>query len=137
MSLPTKLSVVLRSDLQTALAVNAAAVLCLSLGGRLPELLGEDGKDASGTVHGGLNTHPVPILTATPEEMHQLRDRARDAAEVIVVSFNEVARRARDYENYLRDLEITPTGNIDYVGVAVFGPRNVVTKLTKRLPLMC
>lgn len=79
MSLPTKLAVVLRSDLQPALAINATAVLGLSWGGRLPELLGKNRKDASGAVHVGLNTHPVPILTASPDQIRQLSIQARDA----------------------------------------------------------
>lgn len=136
MTLSTKLAVVLRDDLEPNLAANAAAVLGLSLGGRLPELLGEDGKDASGFVHTSLNTHPVPVLTASAEQLRELGIRAGTAQDVLLVGFNEVARRARVYEEYLRDLALTPTEEVDYVGLAVFGPRNVVTRLTRKLPLM-
>jgi hypothetical protein len=36
----------------------------------------------------------------------------------------------------IRDLEVKLSRNINYVGIAVFSPRNVITKLTKRPSLM-
>lgn len=54
----------------------------------------------------------------------------------VVVGFNEVARRSRTYGAYTEALARTPADDVAHVGVAVFGPRNVVTRLTKRLPLM-
>ncbi|GAB1822217.1 DUF2000 domain-containing protein [Herbidospora sp. RD11066] len=130
----TKLVMVLRDDLPPGLAVNAAAVLALSLGDALNGWLGPEGKDADGNLHPGLNTHPVPVLTATAEGLRELHDAAPE--EVTVVGFNEVARRAREYGEYLRTLAETPAAEIDYVGMVVFGPKAQVTKLTKSLALM-
>nr|WP_062341246.1 DUF2000 domain-containing protein [Herbidospora sakaeratensis] len=130
----TKLVMVLRDDLPTGLAVNAAAVLALSLGDELAGWLGADGKDADGNLHPGLNTHPVPILTASGGELRELNDAAPD--DVRVVGFTEVARRAREYGEYLRTLAETPAAEIDYVGLVVFGPKAPVSKLTRRLALM-
>jgi hypothetical protein len=48
MPLATKLVLDVRDDLEPALAVNAAAVVRLSLGARLGHPLGSDGVDASG-----------------------------------------------------------------------------------------
>lgn len=136
MSLPTKLVMALHEGLETHVAVNTAAVLGLSLGGRLPHLLGADGEDASGGLHAGLNTHPVPVLTASAEQLRELHAQARTHFEVICVGFIDSARHARVYENYLAALETTPTEGLDYVGMALFGPRKTVTALTKRLPLL-
>ncbi|MDA3628907.1 DUF2000 domain-containing protein [Saccharopolyspora sp. WRP15-2] len=136
MALPTKLVLVVRSDLEANAAVNAAVVVGLSMGGRLPHLLGEDGADASGGVHAGLNPNPVPVLVADADQLRDLHDRAREREELTVVGFNETARRARDYDDYLRVLSGTPSGDVDQVAVAIFGPRNRVTGLTKRLPLL-
>ncbi|WP_433257370.1 DUF2000 domain-containing protein [Streptosporangium sp. CA-135522] len=135
MTLTTKLVLVVREGLEPALAVNAAAVVGLSLGARLSHPVGPDGKDASGEVHAGLNPHPVPVLTASAEQLRELHDKARTREDLVAVGFNEVARRARDYGDYLDALAVTPAGDVDYVAVAVFGPRNRVTALTKRLPL--
>ncbi|GAA3023703.1 DUF2000 domain-containing protein [Streptosporangium longisporum] len=135
MVLATKLVLVVRDDLPAALAVNAAAVVGLSLGGRLPDPPAAEGKDASGGVHAGLNPHPVPVLTASGDRLRELHDRARAREDLITVGFNEVARHARDYDDYLTALAATPGEDVEYVAVAVFGPRNRVTALTKRLPL--
>jgi hypothetical protein len=66
MALPTKLVPVIRAELPAALAVNAAVVLALSMGGRLPDQPTADSDDASGELHAGLNPHPVPTLNVTP-----------------------------------------------------------------------
>ena len=135
MSLTTKLVLVVRDDLDPALAVNAAAVVGLSLGARLGHPLGDDGTDASGRSHAGLNPHPVPVLTASADALRDLHDRAQARQDLITVGFNEVARRARDYDDYLATLKSTSAADVDFVAVAVFGPRNRVTALTKRFPL--
>jgi uncharacterized damage-inducible protein DinB len=135
MALPTKLVLVISADLPAAWAVNAAAVLGLSMGGRLPGPPAPDAKDGSGDLHAGLNPHPVPVLSATPEQLRRLYAKARAGEDLITVGFNEVARQARDYDDYLAALASTPGEEVDHVAVAVFGPRNRVTALTKRFPL--
>ncbi|MFD1148386.1 DUF2000 domain-containing protein [Saccharothrix hoggarensis] len=128
--LPTKLALVVRDDLPPNLAANAAVNLGLTLGARLPDLLGEDGEDADGALHLGLNTHPVPVLTASAEQLKALHR----ADGVLKIGFTEVARRSRAYGEYLEAL--ARTADPEYVAVALYGPRAEVTRLTRRLPLM-
>jgi hypothetical protein len=136
MRLETKIVIVVRDGLGPHVATNAAAVLGLSLGGRLPHLVGTDGKDASGGIHAGLNTHPVPVVTADAQQIADLHGRARAREDIVVVGFTEVARRARDYATYLEDLVTTSEPDLVYVAVALFGPRNRVAALTKRFSLL-
>lgn len=136
MRLETKIVMVVSDRLAAHVATNAAAVLGLSLGGRLPHLLGADGKDAAAGLHAGLNTHPVPVVTAPAEQLSDLHDKARARDDLVAIGFTEVARRARDYASYLDDLATTPAAELEYVAVALFGPRNRVTALTKRFPLL-
>ncbi|WP_447005554.1 DUF2000 domain-containing protein [Saccharothrix isguenensis] len=128
--LPTKLALVLRDDLPANLAANAAVVLGLTLGGRLPDLLGDDAKDAEGTVHLGLNTHPVPVLTAPGDTLKALHR----AEGVLKIGFTEVARRSRGYPEYLEALATAE--DPEFVAVALYGPRADVSRLTRKLPLM-
>lgn len=128
--LATKLALVLRDDLPPNLAANAAVVLGLTLGARLPDFLGEDGKDADGTVHLGLNTHPVPVLTASAGQLKALHR----ADTVLKIGFTEVARRSRAYAEYLEALATTE--DPEFVAVALYGPRAEVSRLTRKLPLM-
>lgn len=134
MNMSTKLVVVLRSDLEFAVAANASAVLGLAMGARLENSLGADGKDAGGNVHAGINTHPVPTLAATGQDLRRIKVLA-DERDLTVVGFNEVARRSRAYTDYLDRLAETDPTDMEYVGLAVFGPRKDVNKLTGRLPL--
>ncbi|MFG2056858.1 DUF2000 domain-containing protein [Micromonospora sp. NPDC048930] len=136
MRLETKIVIVVRDGLAPPVATNAAAVLGLSLGGRLPHLLGADGKDASGGIHAGLNTHPVPIVTADARQIAELHVKAQAGEDIVAVGFTEVARRARDYATYLDNLATTPDSELEYVAMALFGPRNRITALTKRFPLL-
>ncbi|WP_150251440.1 DUF2000 domain-containing protein [Nocardiopsis deserti] len=135
MGMSTKIVVVLREGLEPALAANAGVVLGLALGGRMENSLAADGKDAGGGLHAGLNPHPVPTLVASAEQLHVLKAGA-DERDLTVVGFNEVARRSRDYVEYLDALAATESQDVEYVGVAVFGARNAVNKLTKKLALM-
>lgn len=132
----TKVALVLRDDLPVSHAVNASAVLALSLGGRIGASLGRDGEDASGGIHPGLNTHPIPVLSASEVELKTLLERAAAADGVQLVSLNETARRSRDYEDYLAELKATSTESLEYLGVIIHGPRNKVSKLTRQLPLL-
>jgi len=135
MAMSTKLVVILREDLSPAIAANAGAVLGLGLGGRLEDSLAADGKDADGGVHAGLNPHPVPTLVASGERLREIKAEA-DEQGLTVVGFNEVARRSRDYTEYLDTLAATPAQDIEYAGVALVGSRNAVNRITKRLELM-
>ncbi|MGW2475131.1 DUF2000 domain-containing protein [Streptomyces sp. NPDC001665] len=132
----TKVALVLRDDLSPAHAANAAAVLALSLGGRIPDSLGRDGVDASGGIHAGLNAHPVPVLTAPADELRVLIGRVGAADGVQVVTLNETARRSRDYEDYLTELKDTPADALDHLAVIIHGPRNKVSRLTRHLRLL-
>ncbi|QRN79737.1 MAG: DUF2000 domain-containing protein [Nocardiopsis sp. BM-2018] len=134
MSMSTKLVVVLRSDLELAVAANASAVLGLALGARLENSLGADGKDARGHLPAGINPHPVPTLAATGEQLRRIKALA-DERDLTVVGFNEVARGSRTYVDYLDRLAQTAPEQLEYVGLAVFGPKKDVNKLTGRLSL--
>ncbi len=132
----SKLVIVLRDDLPAAHAANAAAVLGLALGGRLSGSVAPDSPDASGALHAGLNPNPVPTLVAPREELRDLHERALRLEGAVVVGFNEVARRSRTYADYVEALAAAQPDHIDYVGLAIVGPRNQVTKMTKRLSLL-
>ena len=134
MGLSTKPVVVLREGLDPAVAANAAVVLGLAMGARLENSLVVDGKDAGGQVHAGINPHPVPALVAGGLQLRRFKALA-DERDPTVVGFNEVARRSRTHVEYLDALAVTEPDDMEYVGLAVFGPRKDVDKLTGKLSL--
>ena len=133
---PPKIVLVTREHLPGNLAVNAAAVLGATIGARLGVPVGADARDASGTTFLGIVTTPIPVLVVDRAGMQELFSRASADATVTVACLTEVARKARTYEAYVDDLAATEDADADIVATIIAGPRNRVTRLTKRLPLL-
>jgi hypothetical protein len=133
----TKVAIVLDASMPAGLAANTAAVLTLTLGRQVETLVGPELKDADGSLHAGITTAPIPILTADVATVKAIRNRAvSDHAELLVVDFTDCAQRTRTYDDYARLLETATDESITYLGVALYGPRKQVQKLTGSLPLL-
>jgi hypothetical protein len=130
-----KCVMVLAGDLPAGLAVNAAGVLAVTLGHKVPGLLPEDARDASGGVHAGLINVPLPMLVADREALKALRERAAALEGMTVVGFSDVAQHARTYETYVSTLAQMPAGSLGYLGLALYGPKKALNKLVGNLPL--
>ena len=125
---------IIAGDLPAGLAINTAAVLGVTMGNKLPYMIGEDLSDASGQQHAGLTWIPLPMLKATREEIQRIHAEARQEG-LLVVGFSEPAQAARTYETYKSALETLPADAINYTGIAIYGDKAVVTRLTKKLGL--
>jgi hypothetical protein len=135
MAVDEKLVVVLDGGAPLGLAINAGALLGITLGRRFPDIVGPDVVDASGAVHPGISTRPVPVLTASTQRLGDLAGKARTEPEVTVVDITATAQRARTYAEYTRRLAEQPTEEQQVVGLALHGPQAVLTSLTGDLPL--
>jgi hypothetical protein len=134
MSLDTRLVIILSSALTGAEAANAAAVLGLAATAHTSDL-GAKAVDGDGRGYGALDRHPVPILTAPPADLAILHQKADADPALAVTAFTATARRSRDYDDYLTRLAATRSAEVEYTGLAVYGPRARVTATTKRLTL--
>lgn len=133
---PVRVVLVVREDLPPPLAVNAGVVLGATVGTAVGLPLGEAGTDASGTAYPGIVTTPVPVLVADAAVLRELFGEAARDDQLDVRCLTDTARRARSYEEYLTTLAATPDADADITALVVAGPRNRVTKRTKRLPLL-
>ena len=132
-----KIAIVLDASLPSGLAANTAAVLTLTLGSRIDSLIGGDLKDADGSLHVGITTTPIPILTADSAIVKDIRNRAiREHDNLLVVDFTDCAQRTRTYDDYARLLEAATDKQLRYIGVALHGPRKAIQRLTGSLPLL-
>jgi hypothetical protein len=131
-----KVALVIAEGLPVWQSVNAAAVLALSLGPRIPELLGEDVSDADGQVHLGIGTIPVPVLVAPASALPGIRARAKAECGLTVVDFNAPAQESRTYRGYRQRLGALPARDLTYVGLALHGPRLAVDTVTEGLALL-
>lgn len=132
----TRVVLVMQAGLPNNLSTNAAAVLGATIGTAMDLPLGAAAKDGSGTRFRGIVTTPIPVLVADGAGLTELFRKANGDDTVQVACLTEVARKARSYETYLDDLAVTTDADEDIVALCIAGPRNRVTKLTKRLTLL-
>lgn len=132
----TRVVLVVRAGLPSNQSANAAAVLGATIGAAMDLPVGAAGKDGSGTRFRGIVTTPIPVLVTDRAGLTELFVKAGSDDSVHVACLTEVARQARSYETYLDDLAVTTDADDDIVALCIAGPRNRVTRLTKRLPLL-
>lgn len=64
-------TVVYDEELPLGIIANTAAVMGITLGKAMPEVVGEDVRDESGHTHLGIIEFPFPILRGSPESTLQ------------------------------------------------------------------
>jgi hypothetical protein len=79
--------------------------------------------------------HPIPILRASAEQLHDLRGRAAVRDGVTVHDMHQIAQQSRTYDQMSATLSGTKPEDIEYLGLALYGPRPAVDSLTGALPL--
>ena len=134
-----KLVMVINRDLPLGLVANTAAVLGISLSKIYQEdIVGGDIADADGNLHLGITAQTIPILSASREQVKEIREAMFEPAfaEVAAIDFSEAAQRCLNYEQYVRSLAQLSAEELFYLGVCMYGPKKKVNKLTGCLPLL-
>lgn len=116
--------------------VNAVACVAATMGAHVDGLIGHGGPDASGSAHPGLPWAGCAILGGTAEEIAAVRERAAARAGILVVDMPAAAQAHRVYDDYLTELAQTEPAKLSVRAFSVFGPKNPVEKITKRLTLL-
>lgn len=133
-----KCVVVLDETLPAGLAANAAAIMGITLGRQMPEVVGADVTDQSGRLHRGIIMFPVPVLKSSPEELRAIREKLYqpEFQELSAVDFSDLAQGCKTYEEFTGKMAQTPEADLRYLGVALCGPQKKVNKLTGHMPLL-
>ncbi len=133
-----KCVMVIDESLPMGIAANTAAILGITLGKRRPETVGADVADEDGHRHLGIIEFPVPILRGTASGIKQLRERLYqpDYQELTVVDFSDLAQGCKTYDEFTEKMGRVPEDALQYLGVAVCGPKKKVNQLTGSLPLL-
>lgn len=130
-----KCVMVLNEELPVGLAVNTAGVLAFSLGREMGSVVGPEVLDGSGSSHLGITTLPIPILKAKEEVVKDIRARAGEEG-LVVVDFTDAAQTSKTYEEYTEKIAAVTSEELEYLGVALYGDKKPVNKLTGSLPLL-
>jgi hypothetical protein len=134
-TLPERCVIVVDETLPPGRAANAAAVIALTVGQRHPALVGPALVDASGVVHPGLIPIGIAVLAASQAALAGVREKAI-AAGCDVVDFPVQGQQTTDYSAFRDAVAQVATAGLQYVGVALIGPRKPVSKIVANLGLL-
>jgi len=133
-----KIVMIIDRDLPNGMLANTGAVLGISVGLMVADVVGPDNLDADGRTHLGITQRTIPILAGTAESIRELRDRLYEDefAAITVIDFSDVARNSLDYATYTTVLAQTPGRELTYLGICLCGPDKLVNKLTGSMKLL-
>lgn len=131
-----KSAIVVSDKLPPGLAVNAASALSVTLGSRIPTLVGDDVTDAEGHIHPGVVSAPLPVLQTDDPTIERIVEAAMADEQLFVVPFSSLAQSCRTYADYTRLMSETATADLRTIAVALVGPKKRVNKLIGSLPLL-
>ncbi|WP_042144303.1 DUF2000 domain-containing protein [Paucisalibacillus sp. EB02] len=126
------------SELPLGYLANTAAVLALTIGKRAEGIIGPDVVDGSGQIHTGITTIPLPILKTTREDLQALKQKISSEAfqDLLVVYFSNAAQTTNNYEEYIQKIATYTREDLHYLGIALYGDRKKINKLTGNLSLL-
>lgn len=133
-----KCVIVVDEDLPLGIVANTAAILGITMGMKMPNVVGNDVLDLEGNPHMGIIQFPVPILRGNTEILKTLRTKLFEPgfAELTVVDFSDLAQGCKTYEEFIGKMEKTSEGQLKYIGIAICGNKKKVNKLTGNMPLL-
>ena len=133
-----KCVMVIDEHLSLGLIANTAAIMCITLGKKMPEVVCADVSDQSGNTHLGIIEFPVPILKGSPEIIKEIREKLYqpEFQDLTVVDFSDLAQGCKTYEEFIEKMGQVPESSLQYFGIAVCGPKKKVNKLTGSMPLL-
>ena len=133
-----KCVMVIDETLPAGMIANTAAILGITLGKKLPEMVGADVTDQSGGEHLGIVSFPVPILGGTRPVIKRLRETLcqPDFQDLTVVDFSDLAQGCKTYDEFIEKMGRVPESTLQYFGIAICGPKKKVNQLTGSMPLL-
>ena len=133
-----KCVMIIDESLPLGLVANTAAIMGVTLGKNMPEVVGADVADGSGCGHLGIIEFPVPILRGSPETIKRLRETLYqpEFQDLTVVDFSDLAQSCKTYGEFVEKMGRTPESTLRYFGLAVCGAKKKVNRLTGSLPLL-
>lgn len=133
-----KCVMVIDEKLPLGIIANTAAVLGITLGKQHPEIVGPDVSDGTKKKHLGITAFPVPILKGNVQIIKELRSRlyTEEFQQLTVVDFSDVAQSCNDYEDFTKKIGKTDEEKLQYFGIAMYGNKKQVNKLTGSMGLL-
>ena len=135
-SAPLKWVVIVDKTAAPGRMVNAVACISAATGAAVEGLIAHGGPDADGTQHPGLPWAGCSILTAGAEQLVNVRRKALEHDDILVVDMPVAAQTNRVYDEYLAELSTTRSADVAAVAISLIGPRASVDAIVKRFSLL-
>ncbi|MBB5627693.1 DUF2000 family protein [Sphaerisporangium krabiense] len=134
MRFDTKIAIIVREDLATWQKLNVTAFLASAIAAATEDIIGEPYKDADDNTYLPMFRQPVLIYSATPEALTRTHAQALTRKIPTALYIEAMFKTAHDTANRAT-VQASDPHNLLLVGVAFRGPRNLIDKNLKWLPL--
>lgn len=131
-----KFVILLDSKLPAGLLANTAAVLALTIGRSVESIIGADVADSAGQLHKGITIIPLAILRSSSEEIVRIREQASQMPDLLVVDVTNAAQTTKNYDDYTKKIASLPIEQLVYLGLALYGSKKSVNRLTGNIGLL-
>lgn len=133
-----KCVMVIDEKLPPGMIANTAAIMGITMGKQMPEIVGADVYDKAGNGHLGIIEFPVPILKGNREVIKIIREKLyeQEFSDLTVVDFSDLAQGCKTYEEYIEKMKEVSETELEYLGIAICGVKKKVNKLTGSMPLL-
>ena len=133
-----KCVMIIDPELPIGVIANTSAILGVTLGKHIPQQVGEDVADGTDKMHLGIITIPIAMLKGDKASLKEIRGRLYDPEfhDLVVVDFSDVAQGCHVYSEYVAKASSVPEQEHTYLGVAIYGDKKKVNKLTGFMPLL-
>ena len=133
-----KCVIVVDENLPLGIIANTAAILGITMGMKMPDVVGNDVLDLEVNPHMGIIQFLVPILKGNTEILKKLRTRLFEPqfSELTVVDFSDLAQGCKTYNEFTHKMANTSESKLNYIGIAVCGNKKQINKLTGSMPLL-
>lgn len=133
-----KCVMIIDENLPLGIIANTAAIMGITLGKAMPEVVGADVMDQSGNKHLGIIEFPVPILKGNVEIIKEVREKLYqpEFEDVTVVDFSDLAQGCKTYDEFIEKMGQVQEETLNYLGIAICGPKKKINKLTGSMGLL-
>ncbi len=133
-----KCVMIIDEKLPLGIIANTAAIMGVTLGKKMPEVVGEDVKDKTGRNHLGIIEFPVPILKGNAETIKSIREKlyTPEFSDLIAADFSDLAQSCKTYNEFIEKMKNVSENELYYYGIAVLGEKKKINKLTGSMPLL-
>lgn len=120
---------VIDENLPLGIIANTAAIIGITLGKEMPEVVRANATDQSGNEHLAIIEFPVPILKGSPDIIKEICEKLYqpDFQDLTVVDFSDLAQGCKTYDEFIEKMGNVEECTLQYFGLAICGSKKKST----------